>query len=154
MAKTVKDIATNRKARHDFFIEETYEAGIALKGTEVKSIRAGKINLKDSYALIENGELLLYNMHISPYEKGNRFNHDPTRTRKLLMHKREIMRLFGYVREKGYSLVPLRVYINEKGLVKVEIALAKGKKLYDKRKEIAKRDAERQMEKALKERFQ
>ncbi|MDI3534604.1 MAG: SsrA-binding protein [Thermosediminibacterales bacterium] len=153
MAKTVRDIATNRKARHDFFIEETYEAGIALKGTEVKSIRAGKINLKDSYALIENGELLLYNMHISPYEKGNRFNHDPKRPRKLLMHKREIMRLFGYVREKGYSLVPLRVYINEKGLVKVEIALAKGKKLYDKRKEIAKRDAERQMQKALKERF-
>ncbi|NPV42703.1 MAG: SsrA-binding protein SmpB [Firmicutes bacterium] len=146
-----KDLITNRKARHDFHIEETYEAGIALTGTEVKSLRAGKGNLKDSYARIENGELLLYNMHISQYEQGNRFNHDPTRTRKLLMHKREIMRLFGYVKEKGYSLVPLRVYVNERGKVKVEIALAKGKKLYDKRQDIARRDAERDMEKAFKE---
>lgn len=146
-----KDLITNRKARHDFHIEEAYEAGIALTGTEVKSLRAGKGNLKDSYARIENGELLLYNMHISQYEQGNRFNHDPTRTRKLLMHKREIMRLFGYVKEKGYSLVPLRVYVNERGKVKVEIALAKGKKLYDKRQDIARRDAERDMEKAFKE---
>jgi SsrA-binding protein len=146
-----KDLITNRKARHDFHIEETYEAGIALTGTEVKSLRAGKGNLKDSYARIENGELLLYNMHISQYEQGNRFNHDPTRTRKLLMHKREIMRLFGYVKEKGYSLVPLRVYVSERGKVKVEIALAKGKKLYDKRQDIARRDAERDMEKAFKE---
>lgn len=146
-----KDLITNRKARHDFHIEETYEAGIALTGTEVKSLRAGKGNLKDSYARIENGELLLYNMHISQYEQGNRFNHDPTRTRKLLMHKREIMRLFGYVKEKGYSLVPLRVYVNERGKIKVEIALAKGKKLYDKRQDIARRDAERDMEKAFKE---
>ncbi|QSQ10446.1 SsrA-binding protein [Koleobacter methoxysyntrophicus] len=146
-----KDLITNRKARHDFHIEETYEAGIALTGTEVKSLRAGKGNLKDSYARIENGELLLYNMHISQYEQGNRFNHDPTRTRKLLMHKREIMRLFGYVKEKGYSLVPLRVYVNERGKVKVEIALAKGKKLYDKRQDIARRDAERDMEKVFKE---
>lgn len=146
-----KDLITNRKARHDFHIEETYEAGIALTGTEVKSLRAGKGNLKDSYARIENGELLLYNMHISQYEQGNRFNHDPTRTRKLLMHKREIMRLFGYVKEKGYSLVPLRVYVNERGKVKVEIALAKGKKLYDKRQDIARRDAERDIEKAFKE---
>lgn len=146
-----KNLITNRKARHDFHIEETYEAGIALTGTEVKSLRAGKGNLKDSYARIENGELLLYNMHISQYEQGNRFNHDPTRTRKLLMHKREIMRLFGYVKEKGYSLVPLRVYVNERGKVKVEIALAKGKKLYDKRQDIARRDAERDMEKAFKE---
>jgi SsrA-binding protein len=146
-------LVKNKKAKHDFHIEETFEAGIALEGTEVKSLRSGKASLRDSYARVENGELYLYDMHISPYEKGNQFNHDPKRPRKLLMHKREIMRLYGYVREKSYTLVPLRLYLNEKGLIKVELALAKGKRMYDKRREIAKRDAERQMEKALKERY-
>lgn len=148
-----RDLVKNKKAKHDFHIEETFEAGIALEGTEVKSLRSGKASLRDSYARVENDELYLYDMHISPYEKGNRFNHDPKRPRKLLMHKREIMRLYGYVREKGYTLVPLRVYLNEKGLIKVELALARGKRIYDKRREIAKRDAERQMEKALKEKY-
>jgi len=148
-----RDLVKNKKAKHDFHIEETFEAGIALEGTEVKSLRSGKASLRDSYARVENGELYLYDMHISPYEKGNQFNHDPKRPRKLLMHKREIMRLYGYVREKSYTLVPLRLYLNEKGLIKVELALAKGKRMYDKRREIAKRDAERQMEKALKERY-
>jgi len=148
-----RDLVKNKKAKHDFHMEETFEAGIALEGTEVKSLRSGKASLRDSYARVENGELYLYDMHISPYEKGNRFNHDPKRPRKLLMHKREIMRLYGYVREKGYTLVPLRLYLNEKGLIKVELALARGKRIYDKRREIAKRDAERQMEKALKEKY-
>jgi SsrA-binding protein len=146
-----RDLAVNRKARHDYFIEEVFEAGLALTGTEVKSIRAGKVNLKDSYAHIDKGELLLYNMHISPYEQGNRFNHDPLRTRKLLMHKREIMRLLGYVKEKGFALVPLKLYLNERGRVKVELALARGKKLYDKRDDIAKRDADMRIRKALRE---
>jgi len=148
-----RDLVKNKKAKHDFHMEETFEAGIALEGTEVKSLRSGKASLRDSYARVENGELYLYDMHISPYEKGNRFNHDPKRPRKLLMHKREIMRLYGYVREKGYTLVPLRLYLNEKGLIKVELALARGKRIYDKRREIAKRDAERQMEKELKEKY-
>ena len=146
-----KDLITNRKARHDYHIEETYEAGIVLTGTEVKSLRDGRGNLKDSYAMINNGEIFLYNMHISAYDQGNRFNHDPTRTRKLLMHKREILKLFGYVKEKGYAIIPLRVYINERGKVKVELALAKGKKLHDKRRDIAKRDAERELRRAFKD---
>lgn len=148
-----RNLVTNRKARHQFHILETYEAGIALQGTEVKSLRAGKGNIKDSYALIESGELLLYNMHISPYEQGNIHNHDPERPRKLLMHKKEIMKLFGYVKEKGFSLIPLKLYLNRKGLVKIELGLAKGKKLYDKRRDEAKKDAERQMEKAFKEKM-
>ncbi|MBF7081687.1 SsrA-binding protein SmpB [Desulfallas sp. Bu1-1] len=147
-AKTI----TNRKARHEYHIEETYEAGIALTGTEIKSIRAGKANLQDSYARVENGELVLYNMHISPYEQGNRFNHEPKRPRKLLMHKREIMRLFGQTREKGFSLIPLKIYFNNKGWAKVELALARGKKKFDKREDIIARDAKREMDRAMKNR--
>ncbi|MBZ4686622.1 MAG: SsrA-binding protein [Clostridia bacterium] len=153
MASEIKVVTDNRKARHDYFIEETYEAGIELKGTEVKSLRTGKANLKDAYAFIRDGELFVANMHISPYEKGNRFNPDPKRDRKLLMHKKEIMRLWGKTREKGYTLVPLRIYFNEQGLAKLELALAKGKKLYDKRHDIAERDAKREIERAFKERW-
>ncbi|KAF1086150.1 SsrA-binding protein [Sporotomaculum syntrophicum] len=142
----------NRKARHEYHIDDTYEAGIALSGTEIKSIRAGKANLQDSYARIENGELVLYNMHISPYEQGNRFNHEPKRPRKLLMHKREIMRLFGQTREKGFSLIPLKVYFKNGKWAKVELALARGKKQYDKREDIAARDAKRDMDRAIRER--
>lgn len=140
----VKVVAENRKARHDYFIEETYEAGIALVGTEVKSLRAGKANLRDSYAEVINGEVFLQNMHISPYEKGNRFNHDPKRPRKLLLHKREIRRLLGGTTQRGYTLIPLRIYF-KRGKAKVELALARGKKLYDKRESIARRDAEREI---------
>ncbi len=146
-----KTLARNRKARHQYFIEEKFEAGIALQGTEVKSVRAGKVNLKDSYARVENGELFLYNMHISPYDQASRFNHDPLRTRKMLMHRREIGKLAGYVQEKGYTLVPLSIYL-KKNRVKVELALAKGKKDYDKRRSIAERDARREMERAFKDR--
>jgi len=142
----------NRKARHEYHIDETYEAGIALSGTEIKSIRAGKANLQDSFARIENGELVLYNMHISPYEQGNRFNHEPKRPRKLLMHKREIMRLFGQTREKGYSLIPLKVYFKSGKWAKVELALARGKKQYDKREDIAARDAQRDIDRAIRDR--
>ncbi len=145
-----KVISTNRKARHDYHIEETYEAGIVLTGTEVKSIRNARVNLKDSYARIENGEIFLYNMHISPYEQGNRFNHDPLRVRKLLMHKIEISRLFGKIKEKGYSLIPLKIYLT-RGRVKLELGLAKGKKLYDKRRDIAERDSNREMERAFRD---
>ncbi|MFZ5753261.1 MAG: SsrA-binding protein SmpB [Bacillota bacterium] len=144
----VKVVTENRKARHDYFIEETYEAGIALTGTEVKSLRAGKANLKDSYARVENGEMFLFNMHISPYEQGNRFNVDPLRARKLLLHKGEINRLFGKVMQQGLTLVPLKVYF-KRGRAKVEIALAKGKKLHDKRDAIAEKDARREMDRAL-----
>lgn len=144
----VKVICENRKARHDYFIIETFEAGIALTGTEVKSLRAGRGNLKDSYARIEKGELWLHDMHISPYEQGNRFNHEPKRPRKLLMHRGEILRLYGRTREKGLGLVPLKAYFKD-GRVKVELALVKGKKLYDRREEIAARDAKRQIERAL-----
>ncbi|WP_273701840.1 SsrA-binding protein SmpB [Tepidanaerobacter acetatoxydans] len=151
MEKKSRDLAVNRKARHDYHILETFEAGIALTGTEVKSVREGKCNLKDSFARIENGEIYLYNMHISPYEKGNIFNKDPLRTRKLLMHKKQINRLFGQVKEKGLTLIPLRLYLNERGLVKVELALAKGKALYDKREDAKHRDAAREIEKAFKE---
>jgi len=146
-----KVLARNRKARHDFFIEETFEAGIALQGTEVKSMRAGKVNLKDSYAKVEGGEIFLYNMHVNPYEQASSFNHDPLRPRKLLMHRREINRLIGYVQEKGYTLVPLSVYLR-KGMVKVELALAKGKKFFDKRRTLAEKDAKREMERAFKDR--
>lgn len=143
-----KIIADNRKARHDYFIEEAYEAGVALVGTEVKSCRLGRVNLRDGYAHIQQGEIFLENVHISPYEQGNRFNHEPLRKRRLLMHKGEILRLFGQVREKGYTLVPLRLYF-KKGRVKVEIGLAKGKKSYDKRDDIAARDVEREIARAM-----
>ncbi len=143
-------ITDNRKARHDFHIHETFEAGIVLTGTEVKSIRQGKVNLKDSFCRVENGELFLYQMHISPYEQGNRFNQDPLRTRKLLMHKREIHRLFGQVREKGFSLVPLNLHFS-RGRVKVTVGLVTGKKIYDKRQDMAERDAKRDISRRLKE---
>lgn len=144
-----KVVTVNRKARHEYHILESYEAGIALKGTEVKSLRAGKANLQDSFARIENSELILYNMHIAQYEQGNRFNHEPKRPRKLLMHKREIMRLLGKTQEKGLTLVPLKVYFNN-GRAKVELALVKGKKVYDKREAIKARDARREMDRAMK----
>jgi len=148
-----KTIATNRKARHEFFIEDTLEAGIALTGTEVKSIRQGKINIKESYASIEKGEVFVNNMHISPYEQGNIYNVDPIRKRKLLLHKSEIRKLMIATTQKGYTLIPLSIYIKG-GLVKVELAIAKGKKLYDKREDIAKRDAERRMLQHSSEKYQ
>ncbi len=147
-----KSIAVNRRARHDYFIEETYEAGIVLTGTEVKSLRLGKGNLQDSFARIVNQEIILENCHISPYDFGNRFNHEPTRTRKLLMHKQEIIRLFSKVREQGLTLVPLQMYFDEQGRVKVELALAKGKKLYDKRDDMAKKDAAREVDRVMRDR--
>ncbi len=147
----IKVIAENRRARHDYHIEETIEAGIVLTGTEIKSVRAGRVSLQDSHALVERGEVFLYNMHIAPYEQGNRYNHDPGRPRKLLLHRREIDQLFGKVRVRGYTLVPLRVYLR-RGRAKVELALARGKKLYDKRADIAEREARRRIDRALKER--
>jgi SsrA-binding protein len=144
----VVNIAENRKARHDYFVEETYEAGIALQGTEVKSLRAGRVNLRDGYAQIMNGEIFLENVHISPYEQASRFNHEPLRRRKLLMHRDEILRLFGKVREKGYTLVPLSLYF-KKGRAKVQLGLAVGKKSYDKRDDIAARDVQREMARAM-----
>lgn len=142
-------VATNRKARHDYHIEETYEAGMVLTGTEVKSIRQGRLNLKDSFARVEHGEVFLYNMHVSPYSHGNRWNHEPTRTRKLLLRKEEIRRLVGKVQQQGFTLVPLKVYFTPRGRAKVEIALARGKKLWDKRRDIAERDARREAERAV-----
>ena len=142
-------IANNKKAYHDYFIEETYEAGIALHGTEVKSLRMGKCSIKESFVRIENEEVYIYGMHISPYEKGNIFNRDPLRVKKLLLHKSEIRKMKGKIAEKGYTLVPLKVYFN-RSLVKVEIGLAKGKKLYDKRQDIAKKDAKREAERDFK----
>lgn len=144
-----KVLSVNRKAWHEYHVIETFEAGIALAGTEVKSLRAGKANMQDSFARVENSELVLYNMHISPYEQGNRYNQEPKRPRKLLMHKREIMRLLGKTREKGYSMIPLKVYFKN-SWVKVELALAKGKKLYDRREDAAERDAKREIQRALK----
>ena len=146
-----KTIATNREARHEYFVLEALETGVELKGTEVKSLRAGGVNLKDSWVDIENGELLVKGMHISPYDHGNIFNHDPLRSRRLLLHRAEINKLIGKVKEKGYALVPLKLYFKH-GLVKMELALAVGKKLYDKRQDMAKRDAKREMERALKDR--
>lgn len=145
-----KIVANNKKARHDYFIEETYEAGIVLTGTEIKSIRQGKVSIKESYAKVENGELIIYGMNISPYLFGNRYNVDPLRPRKLLLHKREIQKLIGYTTLKGLTLVPLRMYINDKGKAKLELAVARGKKDYDKRNTIAKRDADRRMQHAMK----
>ena len=149
MERERKNIAVNRQARHEYFIEETFEAGIALTGTEVKSLRLGKGNLKESYAQVKQGEVFLFNCHISPYDFGNRFNHEPLRPRKLLLHKEEIRRLIGKTKEKGLTIVPLALYFDAKNRVKVELALAKGKKLYDKRDDMAKRDAQREMERAI-----
>ena len=147
-----KLVANNKKARHDFFIEEVYEAGIVLTGTEIKSVRQGKVSIKESFAKIENGEMIIYGMNISPYEQGNRFNVDPLRPRKLLLHKQEIRKLIGYTTQKGLTLVPLQMYINEEGRAKIEIAVARCKKLYDKREDIAKRDAKRDMERRMTDR--
>ncbi len=145
-------MATNRKARFEYFIEDTIEAGLVLTGTEVKSIRQGKLNIKDSYASVEDGEVFINNLHISPYEQGNIYNVDPVRKRKLLLHKREIRKVMAAITQKGYTLVPLSVYIKD-GLVKVELATAKGKKLYDKREDIAKKDAERRMQQHSSEKY-
>ncbi|OGC93553.1 MAG: SsrA-binding protein [candidate division Zixibacteria bacterium RBG_16_48_11] len=147
----VKTIATNKKAYKDYILVETYEAGIALTGTEVKSIRGGKVNFKDSYASLKDGEVFLLNLHISPYEQGNRYNVDPERTRKLLLHRKQIDRLFGKIQEKGLTLVPTKIYIKD-GLVKVEIAVAQGKKLYDKREEIKKAEIKRDLQRILRRR--
>jgi len=149
MADDFKVLATNRKAYHDYFIVETYEAGLALTGTEIKSVRAGAVNLRDSYAQVRDGEVWLQNAHISPYEQGNRFNVDPYRTRRLLLHRKEINRLMGRAQEKGLTIVPLRLYL-KKNRAKIELALVKGKKQYDKREAISQRDAKREMERALK----
>jgi len=150
MEEAVKTLISNRRARHEYFIEETYEAGIELKGTEVKSLRMGKANLQDAYCLIRQGELWLAGAHISPYEKGNIFNGDPLRDRRLLMHKREIRRLQEVTQQKGMTLIPLRLYL-KKGRVKLELAVARGKKLYDKRETDAQRSAKRDMERSLRE---
>ena len=147
--KGIKVIAKNSKAYHDYFIEDKYEAGIELAGTEVKSIRQGHVNLKDSFCIVKDGQMHVHGMHISPYEKGNIFNKDPLRVRKLLLHKSEIMKLNGKVTQKGYTLVPLQVYFKG-SLVKVEIGLARGKKLYDKRADLAKKDQRRELEKDFK----
>ncbi|HBI04321.1 MAG TPA: SsrA-binding protein [Paenibacillaceae bacterium] len=153
MAKDgVKVIAQNKKARHDFFIEDTYEAGIVLTGTEIKSIRAGRVNLRDSYAGIRDGEAYLYNMHVSTYEQGNRYNHEPLRTRKLLLHREQIRKLIGLTKQQSYTLVPLRLYLKG-GFCKVEIGLAKGKKNYDKRESLKEKDAKRDVDRALRERM-
>ena len=154
MAKREKKlVANNKKARHDYFIEEVYEAGIVLTGPELKSVRAGKVSIKESYAKIEKGEMWVYGMNISPYEQGNRFNVDPLRARKLLLHKQEIRKLIGYTTLKGMTLVPLNMYINEDGRAKMELAVARGKKNYDKRDDMAKKDAARKIDKAMKQRW-
>lgn len=146
----MKTIAQNKKARHDYFVEETYEAGIELCGTEVKSLRAGRVNLKDSWCSIVDGEIFVNGMHISPYEQGNIFNRDPKRVRKLLMHKKEILKLYGTVKQTGYSLIPISLYFKD-SKVKLQVGLCKGKKLYDKRADMAERSAKRDMERAIKE---
>lgn len=145
-----KTLAQNKKARHDYTIEETFEAGVVLQGTEIKSIRNGRLNLKDSFARIHKGEVYLHNMHISPYEQGNIFNHDPTRARKLLLHRKEINQLIGQTQQKGYSLVPLKVYIKN-GVAKVLIGLGKGKKKYDKREDLKQKQQKREIDRAIKE---
>ncbi len=146
----MKVIANNKKARHEYFIDEVYEAGIVLTGTEIKSIRNGKVSIKEAYAKIIDGEVLILGMNISPYEQGNRFNVDPLRPRKLLLHRREINKLIGKIKIGGVTLIPLRIYLNDRGRAKMEIAVARGKKLYDKRDSIAKRDTERKMQRAMK----
>ena len=150
--KETKTIATNRQARHEYFVDESFETGISLSGTEVKSLRAGTVNMKESWVDIGTGELILKQMHISPYEKGNIFNKDPLRDRKLLMHRREINRLYGMVRQQGYTLIPLSLYFKG-SLVKLQLGLCRGKKLYDKREDMAKRDAKRDIDRALKQRL-
>ena len=148
-----KLVANNKKARHDYFVDEVYEAGIVLTGTEIKSIRAGKVSIKESYAKVEKAEVFVYGMNISPYEQGNRFNVDPLRPRKLLLHKQEIRKLIGYTTQKGMTLVPLNMYINEDGRCKMELGVCRGKKNYDKRDDIAKKDAARKMNQAMKQRW-
>lgn len=149
----MKILAQNKKAYHDYFIEESYEAGIVLKGTEIKSVRKGSANLKDSYIRIRNEEAFLENMHIAPYEQGNIFNHEPLRSRKLLLHKKETIKLSKVVKEGGLTIVPIKLYFDKGSKVKVEIALAKGKKLYDKRQDLKEKDAKRDIEKALKNNY-
>ena len=150
MKRERKLVANNKKARHDYFIDEVYEAGIVLTGTEIKSVRQGRVNLKESFAKVEDGEVIVYGMHISPYKQGNRFNTDPLRPKKLLLHKKEISKLIGLISQQGLTLIPLTMYINENGLAKMELAVARGKKLYDKRDDLKKRDDERHMAQALK----
>ena len=152
MSEEVKTVAKNKKAYHDYFVLDKYEAGIELFGTEIKSIRAGRVNLKDSFCSVDDGEMYAIGMHISPYEQGNRFNRDPMRKKKLLMHKREIMKLFGESQQQGLSIIPLELYI-KKGRAKLEIGLCKGKKLYDKRADAAKKAANRTIEREFKERY-
>lgn len=146
-----KLIANNKKARHEFFIDEVIETGMVLKGTEVKSIRLGQANIKESYAVINDGEIFIQGMNITPYEMGNRHNPDPMRTRKLLLHRKEIDKLIGLTQKKGYALVPLRLYLNDKGLVKLEVGVGRGKKLHDKRHDLAKKDATRDIQRALRD---
>lgn len=148
--QAIKTVAQNKKARHEYFIEETYEAGIELTGTEVKSIRQGKVNIRESFAYIRNSEVFVSGMHISPYEQGNIFNQDPLRDRKLLLHKYEINKLIGLTQQKGLTLIPTQLYF-KKGRVKVELAVARGKKLFDKRRDIAERDAKREIDRRVKE---
>ena len=150
LKEKIKIVCDNRKARHEYNFLEVFEAGIELRGTEVKSLRAGKGNIQDAYAKIEDGQMILYNMHISPYEMGNRFNHDPKRPRRLLLHKNEIIKLYSKVREKGLTIIPTKVYFS-KSLIKVEIALAQGKKLYDKREDMISKTIQRETERSLKE---
>ncbi|MBE3556821.1 MAG: SsrA-binding protein SmpB [Firmicutes bacterium] len=150
MEEAHKVVAQNRRARHNYFIDETYEAGIELTGSEIKSVRAGRVSLADAFARVKDGEVYLYNLYIAPYAPASRFGHDPRRTRKLLLHKREIAKLMGASQEKGYTLIPLEIYLSH-GWAKVRIGLARGKKAYDKRESIAKRDAQRQMQRALRE---
>lgn len=145
-----RTVATNRRARHEYFIEDTYEAGIALTGTEIKSVRAGQVSLREGFVMVRDGEAILMNVHIAPYERGNQFNHDETRPRKLLLHKREIERLHAQATQRNWTIVPLRMYITSRGLAKVEIALVRGKRLHDKRETIAQRDSEREVRRALK----
>jgi len=154
MTKELKEkaVATNRKAYHEYFIEEKFEAGIMLQGTEVKSLREGRVNLQDSYASVRDGEVFLHHCHISPYSHGNVMNHDPIRVRKLLLHKKEINKLLGKTQQKGLTLIPLRIYFSKRGHAKVELGLAKGKKLYDRRASIKSREASREVERAIKER--
>ena len=147
-----KAVATNRKAYHDYFIEEKFEAGIMLQGTEVKSIREGRVNLQDSYASVKGDEVFLHHCHISPYSHGNIMNHEPLRTRKLLLHRKEINKLLGKTQQQGLTLIPLRIYFSKRGLAKVELGLAKGKKQHDRRESIKARDASREVERAMKER--
>jgi len=145
-------IAQNKKARHDYFIENTYEAGLVLTGTEIKSIRQGKVNLKESYARVEHGEVFVYSMNISPYDHGNIYNVDPMRPRKLLLNRAEIRKIDAVLSQQGLTLIPLNIYLNEKGIAKMEIGIARGKKLYDKRQDIAKRDTNRQIDRLIKSR--